>query len=298
MGVKASAIAQSLGASLIGDDLSLHHAKPLTDLQDGAVGFINTYAEKWITVANEANNVLLLVTSDYAGKLTVSHIVVDNPRLAFARVLAEFFDRERPVGIAETAIIAESATIGDNVYIGHYSVIGEQVYIGDNTEIRNHVVIQDKCVIGQGCTIKSNVVIGEEGFGFEFADDGTPIRIPHLGAVTIGDDVEIGAQSSIARGTLANTIISNHVKIDDHVFIAHNVFIDENSMIIAGAEVSGSVRIGKNVWVGPQVCILNQVKIGDDAFFGLGAVVVKDVEPNMVMAGNPAKALRKRFQEH
>ena len=98
---------------------------------------------------------------------------------------------------------------------------------------------------------------------------------------------------AVARGTIEDTRIDDHVKIDDHVFIAHNVQIGEGSFVIAGAEVSGSVQLGKRVWVAPQVTILNKVKVGDNATLGIGAVVRKDVEAGSTVAGNPARVLRK-----
>lgn len=292
--IRGSEIANFLGGELQGNNISVLSASSLSSLKKNSVVFVKKFSEEHTVLLNSRDDVLAIVGNDYRGKLKNTYIVSGNPRLDFARVLARFFDKGEKKGISETAIIPPSAQIGNDVYIGCYTIIGENVVIGAGTEIRDHVVIRDNCIVGDNCIIKSNTVIGEEGFGFEFDEDGTPIRIPHVGAVRVGNNVEIGALNVIARGTLDDTIISDGVKIDDHVFIAHNVFIGENSVIIAGAEVSGSVKIGKNVWIAPQATIINQVEIGDNALVGIGAVVTKSVEPNVIVAGNPAKKIRSK----
>jgi len=148
---------------------------------------------------------------------------------------------------------------------------------------------------GADCRIKPNAVIGEEGFGFERDEDGVPIRIPHIGRVILGDRVEVGACTVIARGTIGNTVIGDDVKLDDHVFIAHNVTIGDKTLVVAGAVLCGSVSVGSEVWIGAGALIKEGVNIGDRAFIGMGAVVLKDVEPGMVMVGNPARVLRKSW---
>jgi UDP-3-O-[3-hydroxymyristoyl] glucosamine N-acyltransferase len=296
MPVKASEIAAFLGKPLMGDDVLVTDVKSFESPASNALSFAKKYTPELAATFNAVPGMLLIAVPEYEGKLSIAHILTPEPRLDFARVLRKFFAPAQPTGIAPTAVIASSAQLGNNVSIGHFSIIGEHVTIGDNTRIGHHVIIHDQSVIGQHCLIKSNTVIGEEGFGFEFEEDGTPIRIPHLGRVILGDYVEIGALNSIVRGTLENTVLANHVKTDDHVFIAHNVTVGENTVIIAGAEISGSVRIGKNVWIAPQASVINQAEIGDEAMIGIGAVVTKSVAPNMIVVGNPAKELRKRYE--
>ena len=157
-------------------------------------------------------------------------------------------------------------------------------------------MISAGATIGKNCLIKSHAVMGEEGFGFELDDDGTPVRIPHLGSVVLGDEVEVGVGSIIARGTIDPTRIGDRVKIDDAVFLAHNVNIGADTLVIANAEVSGSVTIGAKCWIGPSVSILNGITIGEGSLIGLGAVVTKPVPPNVVVVGNPGRVLRPRVQ--
>jgi UDP-3-O-[3-hydroxymyristoyl] glucosamine N-acyltransferase len=212
-------------------------------------------------------------------------IFSDSPRLDFARLLAVL---DAQVGFVWSNCkpqIHPTVRMGVNVVIGHGSKIGASTIIGNN------VVIGPEVVIGERCNIKSCAVIGEDGFGFERDQGGTAVRLPHVGTVIIGSDVEIGSLTTVCRGTLANTVISNGVKIDDHVHIAHNVFIDEHVFVIACAELSGGVKVGKRAWIAPGASVLNQITVGDDAIVGLGAVVFRDVEAGGTVIGNPAKIL-------
>lgn len=224
-------------------------------------------------------------------------ILVANPRLAFARILAEFFQEPPSEKIAQTARIGRNVRIGAHVTIGDFCVIGDNVVIGDYTELRHHVVIGRNVTIGKSCLIKSHSVIGEEGFGIEKDEDGMNIRVPHLGGVSIGDHVEIGALNTVCSGTVEPTSVADFVKTDDHVHIAHNCHLGMNSILTACAELSGSVTIGKNVWLGPNCSLLNGINIGDNAFIGLGAVVTKNCSPDGMYAGSPARLLRRNGEQ-
>lgn len=214
-------------------------------------------------------------------------IFSENPRLDFARLMTVidrsigFVWSSRAPSIHPTARIGKNVVIGPGAEIGAYSVLGHNIVIGAEV------------VIGERCNIKSGAILGEEGFGFERNAIGAAVRLPHIGTVIIGDDVEIGSLTTVCRGTLENTIIANGVKIDDHVHVAHNIFIGEHSFIIACAEISGGVKIGSRAWIAPAAAIRNQLTIGDDAVIGLGAIVVKSVESGQTVAGNPAQPLMK-----
>lgn len=294
MTVLASQVAEFLGRRLVGPDLELTHPVPAQSPAAHSLIFLKTFKDSWIEALGHRQDICLIAAQDFEGRLSGPHIVSENPRLDFSRVVTEFFVPAEPRELAETARIHPTARLGQGVAIGEYSVIGEGVVIGEGTIIRSHVVIHRNCRIGRNCLIKSSTVIGEEGFGFEFDSEGVPMRIPHLGAVVLGNEVEIGAMNVIARGTLGDTVLADHVKTDDHVFIAHNVAVGENTVIIACAEVSGSVKLGRDVWIAPSSCIINQAQVGDRAMVGMGAVVTKSVEPGMIVAGNPAKILRER----
>lgn len=149
-----------------------------------------------------------------------------------------------------------------------------------------------KVKIGCNTIIHSGVVIGTDGFGYFDNEDGLHEKVEHFGGVSIGDNVEIGANTCIDRGTLDDTYIGNNVKIDNLCHIAHNVTIEENSMVIALSMLGGSSTLKKNVYIAPGVMVMNQVTIGERSLAGMGAVVIKDVQNNKVVIGVPAKELR------
>ena len=179
--------------------------------------------------------------------------------------------------------------------MGHFAVIEDGVVVGPGSVIEHHVVLRTGVRIGSNTRIGSHTSIGGEGFGFERDDQGRPVRIGHMGGVVIGDDVEIGVHNSIPQGTIEPTRIHDHVKTDGCVHIAHNVSVGENTLITAGATISGSVDIGRGVWISPEAAVINGVSIGDHAVIGIGAVVIKDVEQDNVVAGVPAKPMVRKL---
>lgn len=293
VGVRAVDLAVYLGKDLHGVDRDVIKPCSFNHVCDGGLIFLRKYDENMLAAMSQLKNVTAIVTQEYHGKLDCSYIISHNPRLDFARVLQEFFLKRSVPGIARTAQIGRNVTLGEDVIIGEYTVIGDNVTIGDKTEIRHHVVIGDNTVIGNNCLIKSHTVIGEEGFGFERDEAGIPIRIPHLGRVIMGNNVEIGALNTVMRGTLDDTIIADNVKTDDHVHIAHNVYIGCGCLVTACAEISGSAKIGEMTWLGPNCSVMNGISIGSNCLIGLGSVVTKSLPDNVVAAGCPARIIRR-----
>ena len=220
-----------------------------------------------------------------------NYIRTDNPHRVFFQIVEKFFTNEKEYSIGKSNFISQKAKIFSKVYIGNNCVIGDNVEIGERTRIYNNVTISDGVKIGTDCTIKSGAVIGEEGLGYTKEKDGKYRRVPHLGSVIIGNNVDIGANTTIERGVMENTIIEDGVKIDDLCQISHNTHIGENSMIIVHTAIYGSVKIGKNCWIASSI-IRNQVKIGDNVVIGMGSVVTKDVKDGAVVFGVPAKERR------
>jgi UDP-3-O-[3-hydroxymyristoyl] glucosamine N-acyltransferase len=293
--VRASRLAGFLGLALAGPDVEVRAVRPLSRAEPGALVFAKAFSEEAAVRIEAQPGVLAIVHPEFRGRLTGAHVVSENPRLDFARAAAEFFDpRPRGGWVAPTALVAPGAVLGANVRVGHHSVVEDGVVLAEGVEVRDHVILRRGTRVGARSVVKSHTVVGEEGFGFEYDDAGRPIRIPHFGGVEIGEDVEVGAMNVIARGTLDDTVLADHVKTDDHVFIAHNARIGRGSVIIACAEVSGSCELGEGVWVAPSACIINKAKVGDRALVGMGAVVTKDVEAGMIVAGNPARVIRAR----
>ena len=216
----------------------------------------------------------------------------DNPRLAFIRAAAWLYKEEPKPGIHTTALIHESARVHPLAEIGPYVVIGPDCSVGPHTVIGPKVVLHWNVHIGRGCKIAAGAVIGEAGFGFERAATGELINFMHGGGVLIGDDVDIGANCCIDRGTLHDTVIADGCRIDNLTHISHNVRMDKYAVVISNVTICGSVHLGERSWVAPNAVVKNQLKIGKDAVVGLGAVVVRDVADGETVAGNPAKPIK------
>ncbi|MBW2065846.1 MAG: hypothetical protein JRJ03_13080, partial [Deltaproteobacteria bacterium] len=157
--------------------------------------------------------------------------------------------------------------------------------------------IGENVVIGKDCIIKSNTTIGDHGFGFARDGKGKLVQFPHIGGVRIGDRVEIGANCTVVRATLDMTVIEDDVKTDDHVHIAHNCRIGPRTLIAAGAILSGNVTVGAEVWISPNSTIIDYGIVGEKAFIGLGAVVIRPVGAGETVVGNPGRVLRKTETE-
>jgi len=188
------------------------------------------------------------------------------------------------------------ASVAGDCIVGAFAVIEDGVVLGSGTRIGHHTVIGANTLIGPGSAVGSHTVIGSSGFGFEYELDQAWHRIPHVGGVQIGADVEIGSCVVIARGTIDDTVIEDQVKIDDHVFVAHNVRIGKNTLVVAGSELSGSVTVGEQCWIAPQVAVKNGVTIGANNTIGIGCVVLDDTPDNAVVVGNPGRILRMKTE--
>lgn len=220
-------------------------------------------------------------------------IHVRNPKVALAKVGNHFFvDKMIPV-IHPTAIVGPDAKIGKDVYVGPYTVIGNAT-IGDNCIIDSNVRIHDCVIIGNNCKIKAGAVLGGEGFGFEKDADGNGFRFPQIGSLILGDNVEIGANTCIDRGALADTVIGDYSKINNLCHIAHNNVIGKNVEIAGCVNISGSCIIDDDVWISPNVSLRGWQHIYRGVTIGAGAVVTKDIPEGETWVGNPARKLEKK----
>lgn len=220
-----------------------------------------------------------------------SQIVVENSKKVFFDIIEELFiAQEEKESIGANSIIGNNVHIGENVNIGCNCSIKGDVFIDDDTVIGNGVTIKGKVRIGKRCTIQSNTVIGESGFGYS-EEDGIKTMVKHFGGVNIGDDVHIGANTCIAKGTIDDTCIGDGSKIDNLCHIAHNVIIGKNVTLIAGSLIYGSVHIGDNSYIASGI-IKNQLELGTNVTVGMGSVVMKNAENNITIVGVPGKKLR------
>lgn len=184
-----------------------------------------------------------------------------------------------------TAVIGARTVVGDGAVIGAGTVLGDDVVVGAATRLAPRVTILDRCRIGARCIVHPGVVIGADGFGFA-VDSGKWQKIPQVGAVVIGDDVEIGANTTIDRGAIEDTVVENGVKIDNLVQIAHNARIGEHSIMAAMSGVAGSTRVGKRCMIGGRVVMVNSIEICDDVMFTFGGIVTKSVDTPGTYSGH------------
>ena len=308
MNFTAGHIADQINGTVVGDrDIDIFNISKIEEGSKGSLTFLaNTKYTEFIytTKASAA-----IVSSDFepTEKIELTLIKVKDPYSSFTTIL-ELFNKDlsKRKGISQLTDIDKSSKISDSSFIGSFSTVGEnsvigekciienQVFIGNNVEIGNGcliypgVKILDDTIIGQNCIIHSSTTIGSDGFGFAPNDDGSYKKIPQTGNVVIGDNVEIGSNSTIDRATLGSTIISNGVKLDNQIQVAHNVEIGENTAIAAQSGVAGSTKIGKNCMIGGQVGIIGHIKIGDNVKIQAQAGVTSNIESNSRVTGTPA----------
>lgn len=277
--ITSAEIAAALGLTLQGSVLPVRVIKPVSAACAGALCFAKPGRQ--FSIETPATVIAGPVANTGAGCVIES----SNPRLDFARALA-WIDSQ--AGFSRPT---DPPQVHPTARIGAGSVLANGVQIGAHTVVHHNAVIGEGVIIGERCVIKSCAVIGEDGFGFERDEHGMPVRLVHLGTVRIGNDVEIGSLTTVCRGTLSDTVIEDHAKIDDHVHIAHNVQLRRGAMVVACAEVSGGVEVGEQSWIGPNATVIQQVMIGRRALVGIGANVIRNVGEGVTVAGNPAKPL-------
>lgn len=217
-------------------------------------------------------------------------IVVNNPRLIFLRIVGECFYKKPEFGIHKSAIIDPRAKIHKDVYIGPFTYVGSSI-IEKGAIIWGSSYIYDNVKIGKNVIIHAGTVIGSDGFGYSRNENKQFEKFPHIGGVVIEDDVEIGANTCIDKGTLGDTYIKKGAKIDNLTHIAHNVIVGEHSAVIANTMVGGSTKIGNYSWIAPSVSLREGLRIGDNVTVGLGSVVTKNVPDGETWAGSPARPL-------
>ena len=308
MNFTAGHIADQINGTVVGDrDIDIFNISKIEEGSKGSLTFLANpkYTEFIYTTKASA----AIVSSDFepTERIELTLIKVKDPYSSFTTIL-ELFDKDlsKRKGISQLTDIDKSSKISDSSFIGSFSTVGEnsvigekciienQVFIGNNVEIGNGcliypgVKILDDTIIGQNCIIHSSTTIGSDGFGFAPNDDGSYKKIPQTGNVVIGDNVEIGSNSTIDRATLGSTIISNGVKLDNQIQVAHNVEIGENTAIAAQSGVAGSTKIGKNCMIGGQVGIIGHIKIGDNVKIQAQAGVTSNIESNSRVTGTPA----------
>lgn len=221
---------------------------------------------------------------------------LDNPRLVFVQLMTEIYKKKKLVGISKHAVVSKTAKIGSDSYIGDFTVVGDNCSIGDNTIIYDRVSLVQNCSIGNNCIIQPGVTLGADGFAFERFGNGELIRFPHIRDVKIGNNVEICANTNVARGSLSDTVIGDGTKVDAMVQIAHNVVIGKNCEITTGTIIGGSTKIGDMSWTGLNSTLKDNIKIGSNVLIAAGAAVIHDVGDQDIVAGVPAKSIKDKVK--
>lgn len=300
-------LAKQLNAQLVGDaDLEIQRLATFEKAVQGDITFVSD--KNLLTRLDECNASAIVLPNSFKEGYQGNALFMDTPYVGYA-LLARIFDttpNPQPA-IAASALIHKNATIGHNVTIANNVVIEEGVVIADNCQIMDNVVvgqysrlgektkiypnatIYHQTELGKRCIIHANTVIGADGFG-NAPYQGTWIKIPQIGKVIIGDDVEIGASTTIDRGALSDTIIADGVKIDNQCQIAHNVSIGAHTAIAGGSNIAGSTKIGSNCIVGGSVAMNGHITIADNVVITGDSMVMRSItEPGIYSSGVPVQ---------
>lgn len=291
-------IVEFLGNSVLGivgniEGIQIDNLAEMERVSETTLDWINPSKANKQDIVEKSKARVLLVDDTVAAVDGKVLIRVRNPKVALAEVGNHFFVEKPQPGIHPTAIIDSDAKIGKNVSIGAYCVIGKAI-IGNDCVFDSNVRVYDDTVMGKGCVVKAGAVLGGAGFGYERDVDGNKFRFPQIGQLIMGDYVEVGANTCIDRGALADTVIGDFTKINNLCHIAHNNKIGKNVTITGCVNVSGSNVIDDDVWIAPNSSIRGWVHIGKGATVGMGAVVVKNIPEGETWVGNPARKLEKK----
>jgi len=298
-------IADFLGVSYTGKDFDVTSISSLNNVKNNSVLFFSDLINFKFKIKDNINydlkklesfeNIALITNQDIGRQINVPILHSKNPRMDFYRVVMEFFsDNEFKAGIHETAVIEHNTIIGKNVYVGPHCYVGNNVRIGDNSKILANTCIYGKTEIGSNVVIKSNTTIGSEGFSFAYMNNEL-IHFPHLGSITIGNNVWIGSNCTVEKSQMDQTIIEDHVKIDDLVQIGHNCLVKKFCQITSGCIIAGRVKLGEGCWISPNVVIDNGCELGDNCMVGTSSLVRNNFPNNSIVVGIPAKFLRKNI---
>ncbi len=280
MTLRTGAIVQALGGELFGDaDRLITRLAPLERAQPSELSFLVDPRLAPSLASSQAGCVIVGAAMADAARARGDCIVADNPHLYFARV-TQLWKRlhggAARSGVHPSAVVEEGAFVHPSASVGALSFVGRGARIGEGSVIRERVSIGEDCVIGARCLIQSGAVIGGDGFGFA-PNEGAWEKIEQLGAVRIGDDVEIGANTCIDRGALDDTVIEDGVKLDNLIQIGHNCHIGRHTAMAGCVGVAGSARIGAHCTVGGAGMILGHLTIADHVHISSASIVTRSI---------------------
>ncbi len=286
------------------EDVEIVRVTAIDEAGKGDLTFVSN--RKYVShIKSTKASAIILAEEDPPVK--IPSLRTSDPYLAFARALALFYEPARPdIGIHATAVIAEDATIGSNASIGAYVVIGKGckiganatiyphvvlypgVCMGDDITLHAHVIIREFCQIGNRVILQNGAVIGSDGFGFAPTQDGTYYKICQTGRVILEDDVEVGANTTIDRAAVGDTVICRGAKLDNLIQIGHGSQVGENCVLAAQVGLAGSTRLGSGVRAGGQVGFAGHINVGDNAVITAQSGTSHDIPAGAVISGSPA----------
>lgn len=311
----AKQIAEFVNGNVEGDgNATVNSFAKIEEGKHGAISFLSNPKYTHYLYTTESSIVLVNADLKLDRNVSPTLIRVQNAYEAVARLL-QLYESMKPkkTGISPLASIAQTATIGENCYVGPFACIGENVVVGDHSQIYPHVTLGDNSKVGSNCVLYPNVtvyhscrigdnviihsgsVIGADGFGFAPNADGYD-KIPQIGIVTIEDDVEIGANTCVDRSTMGSTYVRKGVKLDNLVQIAHNTDIGEHTVMSAQVGIAGSTKVGQWCMFGGQVGLAGHIKIGDKVFLGAQSGVPGNIKDDQTLIGTPPMEPRKYFK--
>ncbi|MDO5691149.1 MAG: UDP-3-O-(3-hydroxymyristoyl)glucosamine N-acyltransferase [Pseudomonadota bacterium] len=280
MTLKTGAIVQALGGQLHGDpERVITRLAPLESARPSELSFLVNPRLVQLLAGSQAGCVIVGAAMADAARARGDCIVADNPHLYFARV-TQLWKRlhggAARRGVHPSAVVEEGAFVHPTASVGALCYVGRGARIGEDTVLKERVTIGEDCVIGARCVIQSGAVIGGDGFGFA-PNDGAWEKIEQLGAVRIGDDVEIGANTCIDRGALDDTVIEDGVKLDNLIQIGHNTHVGKHTAMAGCVGVAGSARIGAYCTVGGAGMILGHLTIADHVHVSSASIVTRSI---------------------
>lgn len=306
-----TAVAELAGATAVGDStLEVTAVAPVDQAAEGELAFLAS--RRYTRFVPDCKALAYLVSSEFEEVLPeeAARVVVDDAYPALRAILRHFHPEDGGTpGIHPTAVLGANVEIGVGVEIGPYAVLEDGVRLGDGSRVgahcvlgrgsevgegcrlHPHAVLYHETILGSGCIIHSGARLGSDGFGYTVID-GEHVKMPQVGRCVIDDDVEIGANTTVDRGSLGDTRVERGVKLDNLVHVAHNATVGARSLMAALSGVAGSTRMGKGVWLGGQAGIINNLDIGDGVRIAVKSGVLRDVKPGETVSGTPARPHR------
>lgn len=307
---RAADLAEAIGAEVEGDENHiLEDVRPLDEAAGSHLGFLDNPAYRKVAGVTQAGAVLVRPEDKDLLPQACVRLVLNNPYAGYARAMQQFYPLQPPKpGLSNQAVVSQTAEvdpsarlepgvivypeakIGPRVHIGAHTVVGQGVEIGADCLIGPNVTLLN-LKMGESCIIHAGVAIGQDGFGFAEDERGL-IKVPQVGGVNIGSRVEVGANSTIDRGALGNTVIEDDCKLDCQVQIAHNVHLGQGCRLVAQVGIAGSTRLGEGVLIGGQSGVAGHVEIADRVMVAAKSGVTKSIEKvGAVIAGVPAQPI-------